>query len=124
MRWQYFLGCRVRNRNCEYTVVSAKTDGAWLNAFSNNGQGFGLPIDSDNKNFKPILRPLSSMTEEEKREFNEAFCKTGLFSPRLVFGNIVYVDFAVPATTKELLYLMEKGFFVNQCREDECILED
>ena len=81
---------------------------------------------------KPILRPLSSMTDEEKKELKQ-LCLT--IVPELNKDiTCVYLDVAgcicidIPlwewyAGTKELLWLMSRRFFVGQCEETECIIE-
>jgi hypothetical protein len=93
----------------------------------------------NDEGYKPILRPLSSMTDKEKdqmikdcpsRQNDEGYRVKSIY---LMGVECEYISVVMKHETKskyvrdltinELLWLMEKGFFVNQCREDECIIE-
>jgi hypothetical protein len=107
MNWGLFLGC-----NCRHPQ---------------KGEGRLNLIDIDNleiyEGWKPILRPLSSMTDEEKREFPDK--KRKLTQARFdgEYAFLIFTKGARVARVSDILWLIEKGFYVNQCREDECIIE-
>ena len=113
MNWKYFIGCKAKDNDGNIGTVTSLD-------FGTNHIYVDHIMESDD-GWKPILRPLSSMTDEEKREFVKI--------KELTIKK--YHDDRTPITTEtkrdltfvEGLWLMEKGFFVGQCREDECILE-
>jgi len=134
MRWQHFLGCKVNfevegkekqgflNSVCERTIELVDEESSYL-AIINNEDVF-IPESYKASNIKPILRPLSSMTKKEMLEASEAFdfgdSDTNDFEDFDRFMDMFW-DYA--GHVKGTLWLMEKGFYVNQCHKDECIIE-
>jgi hypothetical protein len=129
MRWGNFIGCKVSTKRGKgilkeitYNQVGIKIDG-----LVNTPQCEYFYFDDTDKDCKPILRPLSSMTDEEKREFDIIEGKKNKKLTKATFdGEHIIMRFSTGGRvgrTSDLIYLMEKGFYVNQCREDECILE-
>lgn len=124
MNWAYFIGCKVKVHNWEGKLYGIELDSHLI--ISDNGRI--VPIHKDN--CKPILRPLSSMTEEEKVEMQKLFYKEHGQVKELILD----VDKCVIVRLKkgrefhcntiEILWLMSKGFYVNQCEPEECIIEE
>jgi hypothetical protein len=113
--WQYFIGCKAKDNDGNIGTVTSLdygTDHIYIDGIMQNDEGW-----------KPILRPLSSMTDEEKREFPDK--KRELTGARFdgEYAFLVFTKGARVARVSDILWLMEKGFYVNQCREDECIME-
>jgi len=146
MNWGLFLGCKVRmSGRCfvgDYFVKDVMSHRVQKDTYllgTDRGTEYA-------KHCKPILRPLSSMTDDEKGEFNKMF-----FVPKKravkfeIYGEIIRVtmlpnpevfrsevekiyDKSFPTTgictVKETLWLMEKGFYIGQCELSECIIEE
>jgi hypothetical protein len=119
MRWGLFLGCKVRAYNAVGKIVSVNTGDSLEVHF----MGDSVSSMANIKDCKPILRPLSSMTEEEKREFPDK--KRKLTQARFdgEYAFLIFTKGARVARVSDILWLMERGFYVNQCREDQCIIE-
>jgi len=122
MNWGLFLGCRVR-------YFGVKKEDFILDGVFKKDNNTMLQVK--NKDYsvydydcKPVLRPLSSMTDDEHAYFIKLFCLLQVFKPRLLFDNIVYVNFGTAGTTQQIIWLMQKGFYVGQCEEGEYILDE
>jgi len=154
MKWQYFLGCKVKCKGFKQKGIlsgvypDCETGKEWelMVTFKNEGKSWNRTKRLDSKDCKPILRPLSSMTDDEKREFNKMFFVpkkravkfeiyaeiirvTMLPNPEVFRSEVEKIyDKSFPTTgictVKEVLWLMEKGFYVNQCELSECIIEE
>ena len=85
---------------------------------------------------RPIFRDLSTMTEEEKREFAEAhgYDRTGDFdSLRIIWDNdqpLIEINpsdqdnyWTARLSLEEFIWLLERGFYVGQCPREECVVE-
>lgn len=79
------------------------------------------------KDCRPILRSLSTMTEEEKAEFATTFGYGTIAKFELRHSNTV-LFFTLDglgdcADAHQLFWLLERGFYVGQCPKDEAVIE-
>ena len=89
------------------------------------------------ENCKPVVKPLTALTEEEKKAFREEFGYTevpgaGLNLKEIYLDNdikkrprvVLSFGYCVTeATTREIHWLMERGYNVGQFKEGEYIEE-
>ncbi len=68
-----------------------------------------ITIQDDCWNFKPYLRPISSMTEEEEDEYWNV---VNLESPEIPVGEIASIETIALCSTVVLDWLLSKGFDV------------
>jgi hypothetical protein len=140
MNWGLFLGCKVKTFKNElvgksecYAIVKKITcsevgiEPDWFKSKGEHDLHY-FTFNSENMP-KPILRPLSSMTEEEKKEMYKKYYSKNpeINCVYLTSDGYVLVRFKndrdYGCGTMELFWLMSKGFYVNQCEETECIIE-
>lgn len=121
-----YLGCQVKGTEGTmiYKLTGVTNDGGVL---LQDSSGFSCDLGTD---FKPILRPLSSMTEEEVKEYlrmkynavkeltvekneNGFWFTFGLAMPDLMSGNRKFIfekQIADDAYPEQFVWLLSKGF--------------
>ena len=86
----------------------------------------GSHFDFDFNECKPKPRDLSTMTEEEKREFEGAngYRDSADMYPLCFDCNMVMDSNGDPMfEPREIFWLLEHGFYVGQCPREECVVE-
>jgi len=151
INWGLFLGCKVfckeHKKNISdgigvlvgITPDDEDADRHILKVFYEKGR-WNIYKDCEADNCKPILRPLSNMTDKEKNEFeNVMMCgfkfkevylydinkglpnhkKQWIILAKTIVGSELYVN-----SPDQIIWLMSKSFYVGQCEENECIMQD
>ena len=118
------IGCTAEYHGKRFIISGVETDHLHF-------KGEGLRR-FDVKECTPVFRHLSSMTDEEKKEFGETFfeescdnIKTLQYDDRSDAVVMICYNEACSeiCNIKAILWLMSKGFWCGQCEETECILE-
>ena len=133
MNWGLFIGGKVMFGNQTFVLSEAGRGHLHFEGFGN--------MRFDSKDCKPILRPLSSMTEEEKDEIKERFYDRAFRIVGLEYVSFKdvsdnHIDLIVEwyeggmacrsaiQSPEIILWLIERRFYVGQCKLSECIIEE
>lgn len=129
LNWHLHIGNKCQNVQTGHIFYLSYPYQKYDSFMLKDGCGDSYP----QKDCKPICRKLDSITAVEQVEFSHKFLTSPLLGLTIdKFDHIVihiddetkkYVNTRV-AKVSEVVWLIERGFYVGQFNKDECIIED